>query len=136
MKKMLAAALCAMLLLTAICATPPAVFAANNQQTWASLQAALMGNSTSVSLRNNVVAGENDTALIVNGDKTLWLNGYTIDRAISDQPTIHQGKDDGYVIKVMEGTLTIRDDSTDKREKSKAAGIPATAAYMWPEMAA
>ena len=52
---------------------------------WAELQAALSGSNPTITLNKNYTAGASDMALTIDRDVTIYLNGHTIDRALTDE---------------------------------------------------
>ncbi|MBO6108800.1 MAG: hypothetical protein J6P16_05285, partial [Eubacterium sp.] len=81
--------------------------------TWTVLQT-LLDQGGTVTLIDDVTAGEGDSALVIPENKTvtLDLNGHTIDRGLKDKTAI----EDGNVITVL-GNLTLTDSSTEKSGK-------------------
>ena len=82
---------------------------------WTTIQEALNGSSATitVNLPKDIIAGTDDTALVVPANKTasINLNGYTLDRSLD----IVSAEANGYVIKVEAGaSLTITDTSEGK----------------------
>ena len=99
-----AALLVGMFLLT------PFVASAAEVSTWSGLQSEISAAATvTVSLTQDVTAGENDGAIVIASGKnvTLDLCGHTLSRGLTE------AKDDGFVIEVKSGgTLTMRDSSS------------------------
>jgi hypothetical protein len=85
--------------------------AVDNITGWSGLKAAIEAGGV-ITLSGNVTAGSSDTALTVPNGKTvvLDLNGYTIDRKLTDEAA------DGSVI-INNGTLAIMDNSTGETGK-------------------
>ena len=67
--------------------------------TWDYLQYELMNSTGPVSLDRNYTAGEGDSSLIINKSVTLFLNGYKIDRGLSNK----EASPNGHVIDIVPG---------------------------------
>ena len=52
---------------------------------WAELQAALSGSNPTITLNKDYTAGASDMALTIDRDVTIYLNGHTINRALTDE---------------------------------------------------
>ena len=101
MKKAASILLSLLLLLSAL---PMAAFASDTVGTWADLQAALNVGGT-ITLGRDITAAASDSALVVSGATVLNLNGYMIDRSLSE-PT-----ENGNVF-IVEGDLEVSGSGT------------------------
>ena len=98
------------------------VVSATDEQelTWRGLQAQFDNastereNPTTITLTNDVTAGEGDTALVIPEDRyvTLDLNGNTITRGLSNVDAVEGGN-----VITVNGNLTLTDSSTDHTGK-------------------
>ena len=129
--KVLAIVLPLLLLLFALVATPGRAMADEGASdevqvdTWSALYEALQMDGANVKLTANVKFGEGggehvesalDMALFAN--VTIDLNGYTIDRGLAASDPV----DDGYVIKVYSGSLTLNDSSATNSDRTNGTG--------------
>ena len=67
--------------------------------TWDYLQYELMNSDGPVSLDRDYTAGEGDSSLIINKSVTLFLNGYKIDRGLSNK----EASPNGHVFDIVPG---------------------------------
>ena len=91
---------------------------------WTGLQTALSGSATTITLDKDIIAGEEDAALVIESGRTVTinLNGYTIDRGFyNGNDTWNTPVVGGHVLKIAKGATVTIENGTIKGGGNKGA---------------